>query len=396
MSTLVISSHEDAIAAVPYVLGFHPQESLVLVPFNQALPWVRVDIPATDADRSQLWDGSLREALVAHARRADGPVGMAVLCFTSDQANAAASSHDIGRRLGEIGIRTPVRLWTNDSVWVEFNTSANGRCSQDAADKMAATSVYSGSARPAASRETMAASMAGDRKPVAALLKDDTAADATPAAEREWAGMRVAEFLVDGARLSDADAARLLVAVQATSTRDALWGQMTRETSRDHQALWIDLTRRAPRPGTRPRSVTSRVLQLAGRRWGQGVVRPGPSACRPALLNGRDRSRRLGSRAAAQRVGRPPDGARGTYVCVGRVFRPASYRGLPAPRAAERWVERRSLCAPAVTGCQEDGDHDERCGGDGPSRSGEAPGHGLGLVAGRGVLLPDAGEQEDP
>jgi hypothetical protein len=54
MSTLVISSHDDAIAAVPHVLGFHPRESLVLVPFNQALPWVRVDIPTTEADRREL------------------------------------------------------------------------------------------------------------------------------------------------------------------------------------------------------------------------------------------------------------------------------------------------------------------------------------------------------
>jgi Domain of unknown function (DUF4192) len=246
VATLVISSHEDAIAAVPHVLGFHPQESLVLVPFNQALPWVRVDLPATEADRSQLWEGSLRDALTTHARRADGSVGMAVLCFTSDRALAAVTSHDIGRRLGEISIRTPVRLWTNDSLWVEFNTAATGRCSQDAADKMAATSVYGGIARPAASRETMAASMVGDREPLVALLKDAKAAHATTAAEQGWAATRVAEFLADGARLNDADAARLLIAVQAPSTRDALWGQMTRETSRDHQALWIDLTRRAP------------------------------------------------------------------------------------------------------------------------------------------------------
>lgn len=246
MGTLVICSHEDAIAAVPHVLGFHPQESLVLVPFNQDLPWVRVDIPATEAECRELWDGSLRDALTTHARRADGPVGMAVLCFTSDRVNADVTSHNIGRRLGEIGIRIPVRLWTDDSVWAEFNTSTTGRCSQDAADRMAATSVYGGSARPAASRESMAANMAGDREPVAALLKNDKPSRATVAASQEWAETRLAEFLADGARLSDEDAARLLVAVQTTSTRDALWGQMTRETSRDHQTLWVDLTRRAP------------------------------------------------------------------------------------------------------------------------------------------------------
>ncbi|GAA5122397.1 hypothetical protein GCM10023339_40730 [Alloalcanivorax gelatiniphagus] len=245
MGTLVISSHEDAIAAVPHVLGFHPQESLVLMPFNQELPWVRVDIPQTEADCVRLWDESLREVLASHARRAARPVGVAVLCFTSDRANAAATSRDIGRRLGAIGVRVPVRLWTSGSVWVEFNTAAAGRCSQEAADTMAATSVYGGSVRPAASREAMATSMVGDRGPVAALLKDDPAA-ANPVGERDWASTRVRGFLADGARLSDADAARLLVAVQTTTIRDALWKQMTRENSHDHQALWIDLTRRAP------------------------------------------------------------------------------------------------------------------------------------------------------
>ncbi|WP_363321314.1 DUF4192 family protein [Nocardioides sp.] len=55
-------------AAVPHVLGFRPQESLVLVPYNQDLPWVRVDIPATEADRRDLWDGSLRDALAVMPR----------------------------------------------------------------------------------------------------------------------------------------------------------------------------------------------------------------------------------------------------------------------------------------------------------------------------------------
>ena len=68
----------------------------------------------------------------------------------------------------------------------------------------------------------------------------------TPAAEREWALHRLEEFLDDGTRLADRDAARLLVAVQTTSTRDALWEKMTLENSAAHQSLWVDMTRRAP------------------------------------------------------------------------------------------------------------------------------------------------------
>jgi hypothetical protein len=165
VSALVISSHEDAIAAVPHVLGFHPSESLVLMPFNPALPWVRVDIPRTAADRRQLWDQKLRDVIDRHARRAGGSVRMAVLCFTADRENAEVTSRNVSRRLEEIGIGVPVRLWTNDSVWAEFNTASSGQCSHDVAERMAATSVYGGRPQPAQSRETMAASMVGDREP---------------------------------------------------------------------------------------------------------------------------------------------------------------------------------------------------------------------------------------
>ena len=73
MPTITIRTHQDAIAAVPHLLGFHPTESLVLMPFSSQLPVVRVDIPTTVEDRDSLWDESLRDALGPHALRTDGP-----------------------------------------------------------------------------------------------------------------------------------------------------------------------------------------------------------------------------------------------------------------------------------------------------------------------------------
>src|SRR4051812_16340401 len=103
MQTITIRTHQDAIAAVPHLLGFHPTESLVLMPFSPELPVVRVDIPATVADRDSLWDESLRDALGAHAVRAGGRARMAGICFTQDRSNAEATSRDFARRLEEIG-----------------------------------------------------------------------------------------------------------------------------------------------------------------------------------------------------------------------------------------------------------------------------------------------------
>jgi hypothetical protein len=246
MPTITIRTHQDAIAAVPHLLGFHPTESLVLMPFSPELPVVRVDIPTTPKDRDALWEQSLQDALGTHALRADGRARMGAICFTQDRDNAEATGQDIARRLGDIGIGVPVRLWTNGFVWSEFNTGDSGCCSQEAADRMAATGVVAGRVRPAASREAMAATLIGDRRPVATQLDQAYATADTPAAEREWALQRLEEFLDDGTRLTDHDAARLLVAVQTTSTRDALWEEMALENSAAHQALWVDMTRRAP------------------------------------------------------------------------------------------------------------------------------------------------------
>ena len=246
MQSISIKTHEDAIAAVPHLLGFHPAESLVLLPFSPQLPVVRVDIPVAAEDRDALWNESLRDALSPHALRAGGQALMAVMCFTQDRSNGEATSRNFTQRLGEIGIGVPVRLWTNGFVWSEFNSGDAGRCSQQAADRMAAAGVVAGRLRPAESREAMAATLVGDHEPVAAQLEPAYATAGTPDAEQEWALNRLDRFHSDGTRLTDRDAARLLVALQTTSTRDALWEEMTCDNAGTHQSLWIDITRRAP------------------------------------------------------------------------------------------------------------------------------------------------------
>jgi hypothetical protein len=64
--------------------------------------------------------------------------------------------------------------------------------------------------------------------------------------EGRWAPSRVQSFHRDGVKLSDADAARLLVAVESIAIRDRLWLDMSRGNAASHVALWTDMTRRAP------------------------------------------------------------------------------------------------------------------------------------------------------
>jgi hypothetical protein len=47
---LVVRTPEELLAAVPHMLGFNPQESIVVVPVTRGLPVARVDLPRNEED----------------------------------------------------------------------------------------------------------------------------------------------------------------------------------------------------------------------------------------------------------------------------------------------------------------------------------------------------------
>lgn len=241
---LVVQSPDELLAAVPHVLGFKPEESIVLVPFRPGLPITRVDLPKTAADREEVWD-ALRGPYGRHARPG---ARLAILCFTEDRRSAELASQHLSNHLDTVGITTHIRLWADGEGWREFNTGQTGLQTPATAERIAAATVVTGAAQPAASRASLAASMVGDREPIAQLIPAARAAAAgsTPAFERDWALDRLEQFHTDGNRISDVDGARMLVALETISTRDALWEDMSRENHTSHMALWNDLTRRAP------------------------------------------------------------------------------------------------------------------------------------------------------
>jgi hypothetical protein len=241
---LVVQSPDELIAAMPHVLGFKPAESLILVPLGPGLPITRVDLPRTARDRGKVWD-ALRGPYTQHARPGARVV---VVCVTEDRRSAELASQQLANQLETVGITTHLRLWANGERWQEFTSGETGLQTQAAADRIAAETVLSGALQPAASRESLAASLNGDRAPIADALPAArmAAAASKPGAERGWALDRLEQFHTDGNRLSDVDGARMLVALETISTRDALWEDMSTQNTGSHIALWSDLTRRAP------------------------------------------------------------------------------------------------------------------------------------------------------
>ena len=243
-AAIVVRTPDELLAAMPHMLGFNPNEDLVLVPVSRGLPMARVDLPRTGHDRAQV----MRSLSGPYGRNARPGAMVALVCVTEDRRSAELTSQHVAAGLEEVGVAVPLRIWASDERWLEFNSGDAGNRSTDTANRISAETVMAGRARPSASREALSESLLGDRVPVARLLPvvRAVAEASNPVAERRWALVRIKRFQADGNRLSDHDATRMLVALQSTKVRDALWEEMNRENATEHNALWTDLTRRAP------------------------------------------------------------------------------------------------------------------------------------------------------
>lgn len=242
--TLAVRNPDELVAAIPHLLGFQPEESIVFVPMRSELPVARVDIPTTPRDREMVWR-SIGDAYGRHARPGSS---VAIVCLCADRQSAEMIGQDFAARLESIGIETHVLMWADDTRWADLDTGDMGLRTNTAREHVATMTVLAGRPQPAASREALAATLVGDREPIEALLPAarEAAAASTPRAEGRWALGRLMQFHHDGHRLNDRDAARLLVVLESTPIRDSLWDNMSRSNVPSHVALWTDVTKRAP------------------------------------------------------------------------------------------------------------------------------------------------------
>lgn len=242
--TVPIKNPDELVAVIPHMLGFKPEESIVFVPMRSDLPTARVDIPTTPREQALVWR-SIRDGLTRYAQPG---AAVGIICFTADRQHADLVGRDFAERLDAIGIDTHVLLWADETRWADLVTGDMGLQTDTARERVAAMTVLGGRSQPAASRDSLTASLIGDREPVTKLLSQTRQAtnENTAGAEGRWALGRLQHFHRDGVRLDDEDAARLLVAVESIPIRDQLWLDMTRDNADSHVALWTDMTRRAP------------------------------------------------------------------------------------------------------------------------------------------------------
>ncbi len=275
----------DLLALVPSLLGFHPEDSVVLVTLGDARqPFhARVDLP-TSAEEVHLLAGHLagvaerggvtRAALVVYTD--DGCVARAVVDALDDELMRAGTELVcVVRADGE-------RWWVLDPVGEAGGTPYDVGSHPLMAQAVLEGTVVLGSRRELA--ETLVGNDPLETEQIAGLatealgrLQDGARAPLGPAAARHqvavearWVEERVRRFLHDGERLAVQDVARLVVGVKVSGdVRDRAWAQLSRDSAARHVDLWRDLVRRTP---VDLRAVPAALLGYAAWLSGHGAL----------------------------------------------------------------------------------------------------------------------------
>lgn len=295
---LRLSSSDDVLAAVPYLLGFHPQRSLVVLglgePMSQVGVTMRMDLDGTRP-------GELARRVV-QALQEDGDTQAFVLLYDPPASSTDAAVDQGGLRPGEdvvaavraglrrAGIRLRDALRVADGRWWSYLCDDPECCPRDGSpvrgpdtpggpSLVAATAVGAGltvlpdRAALAASLEppapwtheatAQALDRVGDRLAARCLADPSALADEL---------LQDIEGLVDrfDARrptLSADDVARVALGLHVLDVRDTVITWSTRQNAPALQALLVDVVRRTPAPEHVPAAT---VLAWCAYLLGQG------------------------------------------------------------------------------------------------------------------------------
>ncbi len=266
--TLRVRTPTDLLALVPCALGFHPEDSIVLLTCGGEPDGfhARVDLPDDPADLDAVAETILS---VARRQRTDRA---ALVVYTDDQELAVAAAETVRAGLAGIGAELLVAVRADGSRWFSLS-GCSGSCRPDegnpydiAQHPFVAQAVFEGNVT-LPSRAALAESLASTEPEAVAAVRHAATRAVTrfPCADRDplvatapgrvrrhlvqegrWVGHRIRRFLDERLSLEHHEVGRLLVAVASIEVRDVAWAQMTREDARQHVELWRDVVRRSP------------------------------------------------------------------------------------------------------------------------------------------------------
>ncbi|MBO9520431.1 MAG: DUF4192 domain-containing protein [Nocardioidaceae bacterium] len=268
MTTFIARTPLDLLAVVPPALGFHPEQSVVLLTFGaEPACHVRLDLPVTDDDRAGV-TGLLRTLV---ARR--GARQVAVVLYTDDAGAAVALAEVLVPAVLEVGADVVDVLRVDDGTYFAVDDSEDPGTAFDL-DEHPFTQRYARTGREVldtreALAETLVCRDLADVEEVAAaghriadgLLAAGARAAATDPDKRcsldevlgvelaeqgRWLQQRIRSALAAPDELGPSDAGRMLVLVALDRLREVALAEMDRAGALGHLELWRSLVRRSP------------------------------------------------------------------------------------------------------------------------------------------------------
>lgn len=245
----------DLLAMVPYLLGFQPRDSLVVLTFG--VPGgcfhARVDLPAAAAGQEQVAEEVMR-AVLRHA-----VPRVALICYSRDAVASQQQCELLLARLREAQVEVVDVIRADGERFFHVPELGRAGTAYDlSAHPFTAERVLDGDVA-LDSREQLAESLVGPfDAPLTAAVREQLdrvialARDVPEAGlgalrtEARWLQRRIRLHLRDGRPLGASDGGRLIALSGLDPLRDVAWSEMTRATAVGHVALWRDLVRRCP------------------------------------------------------------------------------------------------------------------------------------------------------
>ena len=246
-TTLTARGPEDLLAAVPVVLGFRPQDALVLLTFGpQQAFHARLDLPSTAGAEET---AEVVEVLLDPCRRHEVD-RVAFVIYSADAALASSLAAALVPAFVADGIGVVDVLRAHDGRWcrVPIGVDAHEPPSapyDDTHHPFSAQAMFEGRITHA-TREDLRATLAADtdlvRRRTRALARLPEAGPGDVARVSDV----VAGWVARGGPPDDPGACRVLRAVTRVDVRDAVLYAVTRDTAREHLRVWSALLRGAP------------------------------------------------------------------------------------------------------------------------------------------------------
>ncbi|MCW2755010.1 MAG: hypothetical protein JWQ32_2421 [Marmoricola sp.] len=265
MTSFTVRTPVDLLALVPYVIGFHPEDSVVLLTFSEDRPLgppgraetfhARIDLPVTEHEQRQV-ARLLRDVVARHRATLIG-----LLLYTDDvEAAQSFAGLMVGGLVRDcVDIIDVVRV-EQDRFYPVDDPEDPGTPYDLRGHQFTAEAVLDGRVVHE-NRVALADSLVGT-DPEDALLVAEAASNLVDhlievghrgavlapelAGHARWLQERIRMHLDDRARLDPGDAGRLLVLTSFDALREVAWAEMTRTNATVHVELWRDLVRRAP------------------------------------------------------------------------------------------------------------------------------------------------------